>query len=189
MNSSSAPANNENVAYGHLLAASGKLKRNDQVNLVRALAGQLGMIALFPGQIQAGSGPGPSAKAVGKGKEKKGPAKQVATNPLSGSPEKKAFDAAKKAVAKATKEAGGQKLPASHPLVVALEADKDRYFRALSSTKGKKTEDADASSDEEEEPEESGPTSAEVAAVKRQAARDSQKGSPKASAKSSPQRK
>jgi len=151
MNSSSAPANNENVAYGPLLAQAGKLKRADQVNLVRALAGQLGMIAMFPAQLQGGvansSGP---AKGGPKEKKKKGPAKQAASNPLSGSPEKAAFDAAKKAVAKATKEAGGQKLAGDHPLVRALESAKDQYFRALSSAKGQKSEDADASSDEEE---------------------------------------
>jgi hypothetical protein len=146
MNSSSTPANNENVAYGPMLAACGKLKRQDQVNLVRALAGQLGMIALFPAQLQAG--PAPAAKAAGKGK-KKGPAKQAPSNPLSGTAEKKDFDAAKKAVAKATKDAGGQKLPADHHLVVALDRAKERYFRALSSAKGKKTEDDDSSSDEE----------------------------------------
>jgi len=158
MNSSSAPANNENVAYGHLLALAGKLKRSDQVNLVRALSGQLGMIAMFPAQIQAGSA-APAAKAA-KSKKEKGPAKQAPSNPLSGSAEKRAFDAAKKAVAKATKENSGQKLAATNPLVVALESAKDQYFRALSSAKGKKTEDDDSSSDEEEEPAKAGSSSA-----------------------------
>jgi hypothetical protein len=151
MNSSSAPANNETVAYGHILALSGKLKRADQVNLVRALAGQLGMIAMFPAQLQGGVANSSSGgKASKKEKKPKGPAKQAASNPLSGSPEKAAFDAAKKAVAKATKEAGGQKLAGDHPLVRRLETAKDEYFRALSSAKGQKSEDADASSDEEE---------------------------------------
>jgi hypothetical protein len=106
------------------------------------------MIALFPAQLQGAVSPAP-AKAGGKEKKKKGPAKQAPTNPLSGSPEKVAFDAAKKAVAKATKDAGGQKLAANHPLVSALESAKDKYFRALSSTKGTKSEDDDSSSDEE----------------------------------------
>lgn len=151
MYSSSAPANNETVAYGHILALSGKLKRQDQVNLVRALAGQLGMIAMFPAQLQGGVANSSSGAQKGpKEKKKKGPAKQAASNPLSGSPEKVAFDAAKKAVAKATKEAGGQKLANDHPLVRGLEEAKDKYFRALSSAKGQKSEDADASSDEEE---------------------------------------
>jgi len=135
MNTSSAPANNETVAYGQLLAQSGKLKRSDQVNLVRALAGQLGMIAMFPAQIPSGSAGAPPAKA-GRAQKEKGPAKQAPSNPLSGSPEKKAFDAAKKAVAKATKDAGGAKLPSTSPLVLALESAKDKYFRALSSAKG-----------------------------------------------------
>lgn len=151
MNSSSAPANNETVAYGHILALSGKLKRADQVNLVRALAGQLGMIAMFPAQLQGGvANSSPGAKGSKGEKKKKGPAKQAASNPLAGSPEKAAFDAAKKAVAKATKDAGGQKLAGDHPLVRGLEEAKDKYFRALSSAKGQKSEDADASSDEEE---------------------------------------
>lgn len=137
MNPSSAPASNETVAYGSLLAMSGKLKRSDQVNLVRALAGQLGMIAVFPNQLNAGASAAPSG---GKQKKvKKGPAQRAPTNPLSGSPEKKAFDAAKKAVAKATKESGGQKLAGDHPLVLALEERKDQYFRALSSAKGTAT--------------------------------------------------
>jgi len=135
MNSSSTPANNETVAYGQLLAMSGKLKRADQVNLVRALAGQLGMIAMFPAQIPLGSAGAAPAKA-GKAQKEKGPAKQAPSNPLSGSPEKKAFDAAKKAVAKATKDAGVAKLPGDHALVLALESAKDKYFRALSSAKG-----------------------------------------------------
>jgi len=150
MNSSPAPANNETVAYGQLLALSSKLKRQDQVNLVRALAGQLGMIALFPAQLTSSANSAGAAKAAPKEK-KKGPAKQAPSNPLSGSAEKKAFDAAKKAVAKATKDAGGQKLANDHELVRALEGAKDKYFRALSSAKGRTTEDADASSDEEEE--------------------------------------
>jgi hypothetical protein len=152
MNSSSTPANNENVAYGHLLAASGKLKRNDQVNLVRALAGQLGMIALFPAQLQAGAASGGPAKAGPKDKKKKGPAKQAPSNPLHGTAEKKAFDTAKKAVAKATKDAGGQKLPATNPLVRQLELAKDQYFRALSSAKGNDTADDDSSADEAQAP-------------------------------------
>jgi len=134
MNPSSTPANNENVAYGSLLAQSSKLKRSDQVNLVKALAGTLGMIAVFPNQLVVGAGPSP-AKAGG-GQKSKGPAQRAPTNPLSGSPEKKAFDAAKKAVAKATKDGGGQKLPTDHPMVRTLESAKDHYFRALSSTKG-----------------------------------------------------
>jgi hypothetical protein len=126
------------LAYGPLLAEAGKLKRNDQVNLVRALAGQLGMIALFPNQLVPQSGPtGSSGKS--QRKEKKGPAQQAPTNPLSGTPEKKAFDAAKKAVAKATKEGGGQKLASTNPLVLALERAKDQYFRSLSSAKGSKS--------------------------------------------------
>jgi len=150
MNSSPAPANNETVAYGQLLALSSKLKRQDQVNLVRALAGQLGMIALFPAQLTSSANSAGAAKAAPKEK-KKGPAKQAPSNPLSGSAEKKAFDAAKKAVAKATKDAGGQKLANDHELVRALEGAKDKYFRALSSAKGRTAEDANASSDEEEE--------------------------------------
>lgn len=148
MNSSSAPANNENVAYGHILSLSGKLKRADQVNLVRALAGQLGMIAMFPAQLSQTAGNPKGAKAPKD--KKKGPATQAATNPLSGSAEKKAFDAAKKAVASATKAAGGQKLPADHELVRGLETAKDQYFRALSNAKGKKSEDDESSSDEDE---------------------------------------
>lgn len=136
MNSSTAPANNENVAYGHVLAQTSKLKRVDQVNLVRALAGQLGMIALFPAQLGNSPAVGSGAAKAAKGPKKKGPAKQEPSNPLSGSPEKKAFDAAKKAVAKATKDNAGQKLEAQSPLVVALEGAKDKYFRALSNAKG-----------------------------------------------------
>lgn len=139
MNPSSAPASNENVAYGSLLAQAGKLKRADQVNLVKALAGTVGMIAVFPNQLvqQAGSSTS-TQKGGGKKKEKKGPAKREPSNPLSGSPEKKEFDAAKKAVANATKEAGGQKLPASSALVQELERAKDKYFRSLSNAKGEK---------------------------------------------------
>jgi len=150
MNSSTAPAKNENVAYGHLLAQTSRLKRSDQINLVRALAGQLGMIALFPGQIPSGSVSPTAAKAPGKGKAR-GPAKRAPTNPLSGSPEKKNFDTAKKAVAKATKESGGKKLPNSHELVQALESAKDKYFRALSSAKGTKSPGAYAPEDDSDE--------------------------------------
>jgi len=128
------------------------LKRADQVNLVRALAGQLGMIAMFPAQLTSSTVSGGPAKAGPKEKKAKGPAKQAPSNPLSGSAEKKAFDAAKKAVAKATKDAGGQKLPATHPLVLSLEARKDEYFRALSSAKGRNTADDDSSADEKEAP-------------------------------------
>jgi len=139
MNSSTTPANNETVAYGQLLALAGKLKRNDQINLVKALAGTLGMIAQFPSQLSpmVATGTAKPAKA-GKAKEK-GPAKQAPSNPLSGSPEKLAFDAAKKAVAKATKEGGGQKLASNHALVLRLEEAKTSYFRALSSAKGTKS--------------------------------------------------
>jgi len=150
MNSSSTPADKQTIAYGHLLAQSSKLKRSDQINLVRAMAGQLGMIALFPGQLPSVAEAKAPAKAGAK-VQKKGPAKQAPSNPLSGSPEKKAFDTAKKAVAKATKEAGGAKLPPTHDLVRALESAKDKYFRALSGAKGKKTEDDGSSSDEGEE--------------------------------------
>jgi len=135
MNPSSAPANNETVAYGQLLALSRKLKRSDQVDLVRALAGQVGMIAVFPGQLTGQSQSAVSSSSKGGRKEKKGPAKQEPSNPLSGSPEKKEFDAAKKAVSKATKEAGGQKLADSDPLVLALSSAKDKYFRSLSKAK------------------------------------------------------
>jgi len=135
MSSSTTPAKNENVPYGALLAQSSKLKRSDQVLLVKALAGQLGMIAMFPGQLPAMQGGVAAAPAkAGKAAKGKTPAKQEPTNPLSGSAEKKDFDAAKKAVSKATKEAGS-KLPDSHELVLALNAAKDKYFRALSNAK------------------------------------------------------
>jgi len=148
MNPSSSPANNTNsVAYGHLLAEASKLKRADQINLVRALAGQLGMIAQFPGQLlaQAGAGSSTGAKAP-KDKKEKGPAKRAPSNPLAGTPEKKSFDEAKKAVNKATKTAGGQKLPEDHELVLALNKAKDQYFRSLSEAKGEKTEEPSGSS-------------------------------------------
>jgi hypothetical protein len=139
MNPSSAPASNETVAYGPLLAQASKLKRSDQVNLVRALAGQLGMISVFPNQLVQQAGTSSTApKGAEKKKAKKGPAQQEPSNPLSGSPEKKEFDAAKKAVSNATKENGGQKLASSNELVVALEKAKDQYFRSLSNAKGSK---------------------------------------------------
>ena len=158
MNPSSAPASNENVAYGSLLAQASKLKRSDQVNLVRALAGQVGMIAVFPNQLvqQAGAAAG-GQKTANKQKGPKGPAQRAPTNPLSGSPEKKAFDAAKKAVAKATKESGGQKLPETHPLVRELESRKDEYFRSLSRAKGSKAAPASRWADEAAQAEASAP--------------------------------
>jgi hypothetical protein len=145
MSTSTTPAKNETVPYGALLAQSSKLKRSDQVLLVKALAGQLGMIAMFPGQLPAMQG-GVAASPAKAGRAAKGksPAKQEPTNPLSGSPEKKAFDAAKKAVSKATKEAGN-KLPDSHELVVELNRAKDQYFRSLSSAKGSEVKDPSGS--------------------------------------------
>jgi len=157
MNPSPTPADKQTLAYGHLLAEANKLKRSDQLQLVRALAGQLGMIAVFPGQLPAAAAPVVTAP---KGRNnKKGPAKQVPSNPLSGSPEKKAFDAAKKAVSKKQKENGGAKLPSSDPLVRALESAKDKYFRSLSNAKGTKTAQSKdwADSESEEEPPKAAP--------------------------------
>jgi len=160
MNSLPSTANNETVAYGHILALSAKMKRSDQINLARALCGQLGMIAQFPGQMSAQQASINGKSSIrGDKPKKKGPAKQDPSNPLSGTAEKKAFDAAKKAVTKATKESGGQKLPADHLLIRGLETAKDHYFRALSNSKGKKTEDANASSDEESPPQKWGDAS------------------------------
>jgi hypothetical protein len=105
------------------------------------------MIAMFPTQLQVGADSRGAAKAAPKEK-KKGPAKQEPSNPLSGSPEKKAFDAAKKAVAKATKDAGVKELPASDPLVSALLAAKDKYFRSLSVAKGENSSAPKAPKDE-----------------------------------------
>lgn len=139
-------------AYGHLLAEASRLRRQDQINLVRALAGQVGMIAVFPNQLaqQAGPASGPG-KSQGQKARSKGPAQRAPTNPLSGSPEKLAFDAAKKAVAKATRENGGQRLPESHPLVRRLNEAKDKYFRALSSAKGTSSAPATGWAEEVEE--------------------------------------
>jgi hypothetical protein len=156
MNPSSAPANNETVAYGQLLALSRKLKRSDQVDLVRALAGQVGMIAVFPGQLAGQSQSAVASSSKGGKKEKKGPAKQEPSNPLSGSPEKKEFDAAKKAVSKKTKETG-QKLGDSDPLVLALSSAKDKYFRSLS--KAKDNEAPAMPEQENREPAKAGPSS------------------------------
>lgn len=157
MNPSSAPANNETVAYGQLLALARKLKRSDQVDLVKALAGQVGMIAVFPGQLAGNSQSSVSFPASRGGKkEKKGPAKQVPSNPLSGSPEKKEFDAAKKAVSKKTKETG-QKLGDSDPLVLALAKAKDKYFRSLSEAKD--NDSAQAAQEKDGGPAKAGPSS------------------------------
>jgi len=116
-----------------LLKESLKLSRDDKLKLVKAIAGNAGMIACFPNQMvgntninaqQQPKGQPRSIKKTRKVQEAKAP------NPLHGTEIAKAFSAAKKSV-RTAKKAG----TVEPDLVESLEKTKKDYFEALTKAK------------------------------------------------------
>jgi hypothetical protein len=159
-----APDTNVPDAMG-LLAQASRLNRKGKLLLAQSLAGQLGAVLQFPDQLsRAGQGTSASAPKEQKKKEETSAAKAAeAPNPLAGTPEKKEFDAAKKAVSKAKKAGLDQSSAEFSGLVGRLEASKDHYFRVLNKVKDAKPSAPEQSWAEEVEEAEASKTAADRA--------------------------
>jgi hypothetical protein len=127
-------SSDDDETWAEVLETAVSLKRADQLKLVKGLAGQLGMIAVFPNQLAT---PSQSAQKGPKERREKqrGNVGRKPTNPLHGTEVAKAFSDAKKAVIAAK---GGKKGTEAVPqdLIDRLESAKGQYFSALTAAKG-----------------------------------------------------
>jgi hypothetical protein len=130
------------------------LNRSDTQLLVKALAGTVGMIACFPGQMTGpatttsnSTGKPTKGQLPPKEKKSKGAVPQ-ATNPLHGTEIAKAFNESKKIVHSLKKR--GEDIP--QEVLNTLNERKKTYFEALASAKGSSNASAGAESKEIEAP-------------------------------------
>jgi hypothetical protein len=151
-----------------LLAQASRLNRRGKLLLAQSLAGQLGAVLQFPNQLsRAGEGSSSAPlKAEKKKEEKSGAKAPEKSNPLAGTPEKKEFDAAKKAVSKLKKSGADQASEEFSVSLTRLEAAKGDYFRILNKVKDAKTSAREQSWAEEVEEAEASKTAAASAAGK-----------------------
>jgi hypothetical protein len=110
--------NSENFNY--LQSAALELSVNEQVRLIRSLAGQRGLVVLSTDQVSRLKGNAPQiGSAAGQEKEPQAP---VRHNPLKGTVFEKELNEAKAAIKKAKEMGGNKDLVPDHPAVLAFKA-------------------------------------------------------------------